>query len=139
MPSMAEDVVQDVFFKAWKYRTKLPEINSPIAWLMVLTKHALANVYRLELQHKNILQNYVAQVHPHINQDEIIEKDYSYALHRAVQDLPPRQKEVFELSFDLQLKRQEIAAILDISPFTVKVTLQHARENVRQVMLKLVA
>ncbi|WP_308199488.1 sigma-70 family RNA polymerase sigma factor [Chitinophaga sedimenti] len=54
-------------------------------------------------------------------------------LEMAVQQLPPKQKEVFTLSRDKGLKHEEIARALNISPATVN---NHLVEALRQLRKK---
>jgi RNA polymerase sigma-70 factor (ECF subfamily) len=50
---------------------------------------------------------------------------------KAVSELPPRRKEVFELCFMEGLTYREVAEVLEISPKTVENQMGHALKSVR--------
>jgi len=56
------------------------------------------------------------------------------ALHKALEALPPRHREILVLHYLRDLTTQEVAAILDCPPGTVKSRLFHARIELRNIV-----
>ena len=62
-------------------------------------------------------------------------EEFQRALKNALKEVPEKQKTVFVMKYDQQLKIKEIAAILDLHQGTVKKYLFRANEKLR-VLLK---
>jgi len=132
-PFISEEIVQDVFMRVWKSRTKLLEIESLSSWLYTITKNcsltALKKIAREEIK-KEALISYLPTA---INEIEysIREKFVKSLLDDALTRLSPQQKKIFELSRVKGYDRDEIAEKLHISPATVSVHLTIALRSVR--------
>lgn len=135
---MAEDIVQDTFVKVWINRHLLPQIENFDKWLYVLVKNITLNIVRKQ----NIYKAYAEEeaktalirVYPpadYLAQD----KDFQRMLQEAIDRLPPKQQETYRLVKEQYLKREEAAALLHVSPETVKWNLDQAMKNIRAYCL----
>jgi RNA polymerase sigma-70 factor (ECF subfamily) len=61
----------------------------------------------------------------------LMDKDYERILNEAVDRLPPQQKQVYILSKQEDLKRDDVAVRMNLSPDTVKAHLAQAMRTVR--------
>ena len=137
---IAEEIVQDVFLKAWINKHELPEIENLGGWLYTiasrLTYNALKQQQRdiiiiqqesLDDKHLNTLSE-----HPYQSTEELLSNQkYTLLLQKAVESLPQKQKEVFRLIRQEGLKRTDAAEVLNISPETVKSNLSEAMIKIR--------
>lgn len=132
----AEDVLQEVFSKIWINRKKLPEIIHFNKYLNTLTLNYVYNLLRRKaleeaFLHEEILKTNLSH-----------EKAFNYIdlheleglIHKAVKQLSPQQKKVFELSRIQGMKHEEIARELNISRETVKKHIMEALGNVRSFL-----
>jgi len=128
---LAEEIVQDVFVRVWKYREKLSEVQDIDAWMRTVTRNrSLTELKRLakDAQGKKEYFNWQPTEWQSANSNG--ESTYQL-LQKAISRLTPQQQKVFELSFLEGMKREQIAELLDISPATVGVHLKLAARSVR--------
>lgn len=117
---LAEEAAQDVFVRIWKNRHKLSDMENFPGYLYVTARNK-ANSALKELLTGN------AQPTPDrlsdllVNPQSSLElKELEAVLRRGIEALPPRRKEIFQLSRMEGMTYEEIAARLQISKHTVK-------------------
>lgn len=134
----AEDALQEVFVKIWAERKQLPAINNFNAWIFRVTKNHVLNGLRQMARETLILAEIARDMNPGAEDTYAIlsYKDVHAVLKSGMDELPPQQKMVMELSRNEGLKYEEIGARLNISPLTVKKhaaqALQYLREKIRR-------
>ncbi len=118
-----EEIVQEVFVKIWQGRDKINVYSSFESFLFTIAHNAMVNL----LKKKATEQRYVDHVKSLQNIDEAYEltdeihyNELKNKLHVLLNELSPRQKEIFKLSREDGLGHKEIAEKLGISPNTVK-------------------
>lgn len=133
----AEDSFQDIFMKVWLNRTALSEINNFGAWLNTVTQNTLFSAIK-RLAREKIRHNEVQKLGREevTVEDLLANKENNLLLQRAVNALPERQREVYHLIKEMELKGEEVATRLDISLATVKFHLGQAVRNIRSFVLK---
>lgn len=131
--TVAEELVQDVMLELWKRRESLAEESSPQAYLFQATKNRALN----HIRHARIERD----GEPHATRPEavdsnahslVVEEEILVAVRKAVDGLPNRCREVFELSRTHGLRYSEIAATLGISIKTVEAQMGKALRTLRQ-------
>ena len=133
IPSLAEDLAHDVFVKFWKKRNQIQSVEDLDAWLFTIARNHLRDHYRRLATEKN----YQAMVWQDIElqSNSVIKEIYKMELEEEIRalvaSLPPRQKQVYELSRSSGMTLQEIAEKLEISPNTVKNHLVQALKVLR--------
>jgi RNA polymerase sigma-70 factor (ECF subfamily) len=134
----AEDTLQEVFVKIWADRKQLTGITNFNAWIFRITKNHVLNGLRRMAQETLILAEIARDINPGTEDTYAIlsYKDVHAVLKAGMNELPPQQKLVMELSRDEGMKYEEIGARLNISPLTVKKhaaqALQYLREKIRR-------
>ncbi len=120
--SAAEDVVQEVFIKLWMNKEKLAEVENLNAYVNTITRNHILNNLRKIAYEQTFLEDLIRQqsVNTKNVSDPVLYNELQNLVHRAIQQLPPQQKKVFQLSRENGLKHAEIAAKLNISRSTVK-------------------
>ena len=138
----AEDLLQESYFKAYKYFHQLRETSKFKEWIFQIT----ANQFRNQLKKKKRERTYfvddfsVVVEKPQnvtMNPDKIFDElDISDKVRNAIDNLHPKMKTALVL-FELQgFNIDEVAGILGISPGTVKSRLHYARKRLRDELLR---
>ena len=118
-----EEIVQEVFIKIWKSRTKIDVFSSFESFLFTIAHNATVNLLKKRateqkyLEHVKSLQRIEASYEL---TDEIDYKELKQKFEGVLNELSPRQKEIFQLSREEGLSNKEIADKLGISVQTVK-------------------
>ena len=119
----AEEIVQVVFIKIWESRNKIDAYASFESFLFTIAYNTTISLLRKRTNEKKYLDHLKSMQHP-VNSPSLIDEIHFNELNERVQslldDLTPRQKEIFQLSREEGLSHDEIAKKLDISINTVK-------------------
>lgn len=120
--SAGEDVVQEVFIKLWMNKEKLAEVENFNAYLNTITHNHIFNNLRKIAYEQTFLEDLLREQSIIIKNvsDPILYNELQNLVHKAIQQLTPQQKKVFQLSRVHGLKHAEIAEKLNISRSTVK-------------------
>ncbi|SKA45694.1 RNA polymerase sigma-70 factor, ECF subfamily [Chitinophaga eiseniae] len=133
--SVAEELVQDVFLKVWKQQAQLPDIMDIPSWLFIIARNDAYKALRRSTRLKVILDTLELPLPVSNETDEqIIYRNYHELVNKAVSQLPLRQQTAWRLSREEGLKREEIAARMQIRPDTVKEHLSLAVKNIRSFL-----
>lgn len=137
-PEVAEEIVQDLFFRMWSKKDEL-NINSSIKSYLYtsLRNHTLNYLNRLKIEDK-----YSEYIENHKNQEaenqtiRLEEEDMERILQQALSLLPEKRREIFELSRFGELKYSEIAEKLNLSVKTVEAQMSKALEQMRKALAR---
>ena len=135
--TVAEEITEDVFLKIWSRRRTLNEIENFSAYLFRIVRNETYTVL------KQIAKNYKIVLLSENNEpianenseDYVIEKEFATLLQKAIDRLPHQQKQVYRLMKEEELKRTEVAEILQIQPETVKFHLAQAMKSIREFLM----
>lgn len=133
LPNVAEDLTQDVLMKLWIRRKTLGNVQNLDNFVFTVAKNHIVDHLRKaksDQQYKESLMRQM-KVHPPMGLDKIIYEDYKNILEGLLDELPPRQKEIFQLSRIEGLSHDEIASRLHISNKTVRNNLFLALKHIR--------
>lgn len=119
---VAEEVVSDIFVKAWKLRNNFEDINKLKAFLYISVKNASLNYLRSSYARHEInpieewedLECLDSDIFVKIVKTELIKSIYD-----EMSRLPEKQREVFILTFIEDLEVEEISKKLGISASAV--------------------
>jgi RNA polymerase sigma-70 factor, ECF subfamily len=118
-----EEVVQEVFIKIWQSRENINIYSSFESFLFTIAHNATVNL----LKKRATEQKYVEHVkslqrieETYELTDEIQYKELNQKFQGLLNELTPRQKEIFQLSREEGLSNEEISKKLGISVQTVK-------------------
>lgn len=129
----AEEIVQEFFFKLWLKRETLIVNSSLKSYLYkAVQNHSINYINHVKINRK--YQQYIGfQTDGNGSgaSDTMIEKEFEQQIHKAIATLPPRRREIFELSRFEGLKYQEIADKMEISIKTVESQMVKALEQLR--------
>lgn len=118
---MAEEMVQNVFYKLWKNKETVAINQSLTAYLYRSVYHESLN-YIKHLKVKSAYQSYAGRTMEHINNaaDKLKLKELEEKLEQALKELPEQCRTIFQMSRFEELKYVEIAGKLGISVKTVE-------------------
>jgi RNA polymerase sigma-70 factor (family 1) len=132
----AKDVVQEVFAMLWSKRSEFDVKSNLPGFLYTCLHHKILDLFshqKVITKYTDFLQQYI--VEGKNSTDELIRtKQLSAIIEREIAALPPKMREVFELSRKKQLTYKEIAEELDISEETVR---GHVKNALRILRLRL--
>jgi RNA polymerase sigma-70 factor (ECF subfamily) len=131
--AVAEELVQEVMLELWRRRESLAADSSAQAYLFQATRNRVLNHLRhlkIEQRSEPEVQSTLAST-PHADA-VVVQEELDVAIQRAVQALPDRCREVFELSRVHGLKYAEIAKTLGISVKTVEAQMGKALRMLRE-------
>lgn len=133
LPTVAEEIVQDIFLRIWLKRETMRVVEHFRAYLFTATRNEVFNTLKRLARHRQ-LTGELAGSGPSGTSDTdnlLLDKEYQAILRQAVGQLPPQQREVYRLMKEQGLQRDRVAEQLGISPETVKVHLAQAMRSIR--------
>ncbi len=118
---MAEEMVQNVFYKLWKNRETTTISQSVASYLYRSVYHECLN-YLKHLKVKAAWQAHAARTMENMNNaaDKLKLKELEERLEEALRELPEQCRTIFQMSRFEELKYMEIAGKLGISVKTVE-------------------
>ncbi len=135
-PAMAKDVVQDVFVKFWNKRTEIIITTSLKSYLYQACYHTYINAYQKDKRKNQQLEE--LKLHKLMALDEEtneVKNEKKKQLTQAIEKLPPRCREIFELKKIKNLTHEDIARRLDISVKTVENQMTKAYAELKKALL----
>jgi RNA polymerase sigma-70 factor, ECF subfamily len=130
---LAEDTVQEVLLNLWRQRETVRVDDSVRAYLFRAVRNRSLNHMRNERVRREAVPQLVLESRESTAADAALgETELESAVRQAVAELPPRCREVFELSRVRGLKYQEIAETLGISIKTVETQMGRALKSLRE-------
>jgi RNA polymerase sigma-70 factor (ECF subfamily) len=117
--SRAEDAVQETFAAVWRSAASYKPERGPAApWLYAIARNAIVDRFRSQVDTTAEVPD-LASGEP--GPADRAESSYvSWRVHRALEELPPREREVVELAYWSGMSQSEVADYLNIPLGTVK-------------------
>lgn len=126
----AEDVVQEVFLRAWRNLSSVDLQSRPVRpWLLAVARNLLTDLHRAQGSRPQLVDDTaLAQVPAPDELDRAVE---SWRVAAALQRLSPEHREVLVHSHWLGRSVAETAALLGVPPGTVKSRTYYALRALR--------
>jgi len=132
-----DDVLQNTFIKAYRNIEKFESRSSLFTWLYrIATNEALT--FKKSKQKKatiSIIENSISSGDKAV-ENENSEDDLLQKLKYALDTLPDRQKQVFQMRYYDELNYEEIANILGLSEGALKASYHHAVKKIEQYIME---
>jgi RNA polymerase sigma-70 factor, ECF subfamily len=125
-PEDAEEVLLDVYMKAWKYAARYSEKRGSVqAWLMIMARNAaIDRIRQKRAQPKTLAFEPEATPEPESTEaspeEQTAERERRRKVQIVLRELPPEQREVVELAFFGGLTHAELAERLREPLGTIK-------------------
>ncbi|MEX0882077.1 MAG: RNA polymerase sigma factor, partial [Cyclobacteriaceae bacterium] len=132
----ADDVVQEIFIKAFKNIHKFSGNSSLFTWMYRIAVNESLNFLEKKKkrsfssieEHHEFLKSYLDQS-PYIDGDEIQRQ-----LQKAILKLPEKQRLVFNLRYYEELSYEEISKMTDTTVGGLKAGYHHAAKKIEEFM-----
>lgn len=143
--SLAEDLVQDCFIQLWVRRKTLVPGRSVNSLMFVMLRNRCLNYLRdHKLQHLTIGLNEIEindiQYLYHLDlkgeEEKSLEEQLMFSMQEAIDNLPPRQMEVFNLTKIEGCSHKEVAQKLGITVKAIEKNVAAANTNIRNELLR---
>lgn len=129
----ALDLHQEVWLDAFRGLKSLQIPEAFRAWLYRIAHHKAARFVRNGIREERFVESLVEARVEHSESDPDLALA-AEALHKALDILTAHHREILVLHYLRDLTTQEVAAILDCPPGTVKSRLYHARLELRNIV-----
>lgn len=139
---LAEDLVQDVFFRMLRYRATYDPAQSFTAWMYQIARNASVDQARKRPGEVVDIEEFAGRraelVSPVPGPEETVSRGQDLVLlRRAMDQLPEEKREILVLSRFQAMKYEEIAAVLGCEVGTVKVRVYRAIRALEQIYFTL--
>lgn len=133
----AEEIVSDVFIKLWQIRSRLTEINNLKVYLFTITRNFSINF--IHKNYKNVPYSIdEIDIQPSVNmgnpEDIYISAETTARIHKAISELPPQCRLIFQLVKEDGMTYKEAAEVLNISALTVRNQLAIAIKKIANLL-----
>ena len=129
----AEDAVQETFASIWRSaRTYKPDRGPGAQWVYGVARNAIVDRSRARSEPPTeVPEERSLDASP----DELAEQSWtSWRVHRALEELPEREREVIALAYWSDLSQSEVAAKLGIPLGTVKTRTRAALQHLADIL-----
>ena len=126
------EIVQDIFLKIWMTRESLVDVKDFKAYLFVISKNRAINALKKSLADLERMKKYASEVP--FNEQPVEDDDaqlHFSLIDEAIDQLSPRQKEIFLLHRHERHSYREIAEQLGIGKESVKTHLSLAIKSIK--------
>jgi RNA polymerase sigma-70 factor (ECF subfamily) len=117
---VTEEIVQDVFLKIWQVRETLTEIQHFKSYLLIVSKNHALNALKKKARESAKWKAYIETESREPGQEADDSRSPYSLIDEAIDQLPPRQKQVYLLHRQERFTYRQIAGQLGISRETVK-------------------
>ncbi len=134
----AEDIFQDAFTVVWQSRRFINPDASFSAYLYTIVRNRILNQLRDLSNRDKLCEQILSRAVDYTNEtkDTILANDLRQLISRALQQLTPRQREIFGMSRERQMSHREIAEALGISVNTVQESISISLRTLRTYLEK---
>ena len=134
----AEDVFQDAFTVVWQSRRFINPDASFSSYLYTIMRNRILNQLRNTANEEKLKESILSQAldYTEDTKREVMLNDLKSLISHALQQLTPRQREIFEMSREAQLSHKEIADKFGISVNTVQEHISISLKLIRTYLIK---
>ena len=138
-PEEAKDLVHDVFLQVWRHRQRIGLERDLRTYLYVTTRHHALD----HLKHRKVEERFVKKREGEASSEtadvldaerDLETRELAATIQRAIDTLPPRQREVLRLRWQEHLSYEEIGRTMGISPKTVAIHLSRGLQHLRKAL-----
>lgn len=126
----ADDILQDVFVKAWTRSDTLRDNSKIEAWLYQIARHAIIDHHRRRKPAVELDESLAAEELP----EDGLERDIAECLPRLIEQLPHASYDALVMSEIDGLPQNEVARRLGISLSGAKSRIQRARAKIKEML-----
>lgn len=133
----AQEIIQETFIRVWISRDKLSEIDNPGGWLYKVASNECYSYLRKSILNNKFFNPLTFEPEPvNSTHESFALKELNRLIGEAINKLPAQRKRIYQMSRVEGKSIPEIAALLNISPNTVKNTLVATLKFIREYLAK---
>ena len=136
---MADEILNDVFFKIWMGRELIVEVQNMDAFLFTVAKNKAMDFFRIASRNKK-LQQFITERMDTFKEKEadfnLLDHEYKKILKNAIGQLSPKRREIFILSREHGMTHDQIAQHLHLSRNTVRNTMAESLKTIRHYLVQ---
>jgi RNA polymerase sigma factor (sigma-70 family) len=133
-PTTLDDLVQEVFLRAWKGLPKFRQSSQFSTWLYRIAWNVGSDRRQTLAQDRSRLQTIAQSVATQYEDPDLIQLHYQDLVRKGLAVLSEEHRSVLVLHDLEELPQKEVAEILEIPVGTVKSRLFHARSGMRKFL-----
>lgn len=132
----ARDAVQELFVTVWQHADRIDSKGNIKGYLYTVLRNRILTAMSRSKYLDGYINSLLAfeQQSVSTTEETVLARELAQLLEKKVSQLPPKMREVYELSWNDNLSNREIAERLSISEGTVK---QHKHQAMRMLRAKL--
>lgn len=132
----AHDAVQELFADMWQRADRIDARGNIKGYLYTVLRNRILTAMSRSKYLEEYISSYLAfeQQSTSITEETVLARELEQLLEEKINQLPPKMREVYELSWNDHLSNKEIAERMAISEGTVK---QHKHQAIRILRSKL--
>lgn len=121
-PAAAQDLIQDAYTRLWEKLPTLDTDTDVLPLLLTYARNTFIDQLRKRKQDARFLEHITGMpdAAPAAAEASLEMKDTLHQLHRSLEQLPARRREIFSLVKEQGFSHKEVAAHLGIAPGTVE-------------------
>jgi RNA polymerase sigma-70 factor (ECF subfamily) len=134
-PTLAEDIVSEVFLDVWRQADGFKGRSQVSTWLLAIARNkAISALRRRSDEHLDDLT--AAAIEDPADDAELLvdKKDRSIAIRKCLSQLPTAQREVIDLVYYHDKSVEEVASIVGVPANTVKTRMFYARQRMQGLL-----
>jgi RNA polymerase sigma-70 factor (family 1) len=135
----AEEIVNDIFVKLWRYRSHLHTIKNPESYLFIGVKNQSLNYIKQYSRYKvSSADDLLTQLaHTETPQQTMEWKELQFKMNQVIAQLPDQCRTIFKLVKEEGMKPQQAAKILNLSVRTVETQIYRAMKRLHAVVAEI--
>lgn len=135
-PADAREIIQETFVRLWINRDKLQQVSNPSAYIFRIAANQYHLLLRKQLSQEKAFKGYqtITSEVSDTTASTVRLKELQRLVNEAVARLPEKRRKIFLMSRVDGMTINEIATTLNISPKTVKNTINTALGYVRSYL-----
>jgi RNA polymerase sigma-70 factor (family 1) len=131
---LAKDIIQELFTNLWEKKESLSSVKNLASYLFTAVRNKIFDFIshqHVKSKHLQAIAAYSSSIH-NANTDYLVRENQLKAyINKAIDELPSKMKEIFELSRKSDLTYKEIAEKLSLSERTVNNQVSNALSRLR--------
>ncbi len=130
----AHDATAEVFAVAWRRVTEVPDGPEILPWLYGVAGNVLKNQRRSTRRARNLAGKIGSQAEPHQPgpESQLVRRAEYEEVHRAIDSLKPKYREVIKLVEWDELPRDQVAELLSVSRATIDQRMHRAYQQLER-------
>ncbi len=127
----ADDVLQNVFLKAWMAIDSFRADSKLSTWLFRIASNETLNFLERKKINVSIDDQAAVSVAANLQSDPYFDGDQTaIQLQQAIEQLPPKQRQVFLLKYFDEMKYEDMSSLLGTSVGALKASYHHAVKKI---------